>query len=646
DLSLEGDLPIQVEVRTENLEFHRLMTRLSVQNTPVMMTVDSFHRLSGHLGGGFQLEGTSSLELRRFQVRNVPWHAPAGTVVVEIPGKAQLDTRTRITPNDIFLDGARLAFGHGTILDMSARLGFSVERGLTIHARSPHFDMAHVASHVAGLPIGGAGEIAARIDGSYSDPSIEGDVDLAEVRFFSAELGRVRSHVVSHPGRHTLDFLQLGGTYGVTSYEGEVKLVLGDAPTIEARASVPAGGRVQDVWAATGGMLPPLAWLRDNLTGRVRDIHGTISGHLPNVSGEGRIELADARFLDRPFDEIVADVVLPGLHELRIEDLRLSRGDGEAAVDASFWFGSGPATVQAAVEARELPIRDLLGEFGEWAELEGAVGARARLTGEVDALRLGGEIFGDRLAARGVKLASTRLSLETQGDQVNVRGALLGAGMLSASMRLVQSLPFEASLDLSVGDLARFLPEDFGIGGRVKGTAVAKGALADVSRAAGEVALTELRVISGDFQAASVGETRLSFDDHAVDLHRLELRGPNTALSLRGTRDRAGVLDLHAHGAFDARLVEKLLPQIEYATGVIELQASLTGKSELPLLVGSAQVRDGSFRVKALPIQVQALQSKLAFSQNQVVVEDARLGINGGQATLGGTVGLRSWALD
>ena len=647
DVALAGDLPLDVEVRTENVEFHRLMTRLTVQNTPVMMVVDSFHRLTGKLGGGFTLEGTSSLELRSFRVRNVPWHSPTGTVVVEIPGKAQLDTRTRITEDDIFLEGAKLAFGAGTHLDLSARLGFDEKRGLTIHARAPHIDLAHVASHVAGLPVAGAGEISAIVDGPYADPIIEGDLDLGEARLFSAELGRVRSHAISYPGRHTLDFHQVIGTFGATTYDGEVKLTLGDKPAIEAQASVREGGRIQDVWSATGALLPPLAWLKENLVGRIHSIRAKVSGPLPDVAGEGRLELVDARFLDRPFDRLHADLELPGLHELRIAGLQVARGEGVADADASFLFpADGAPKIQAAIEAKDLPIRDLLGEFGEWAELEGEVGANARLSGEVDALVLNGEIFGERLSARGVKMASTRLSLETQGDQVNVRGILLGAGPLSASLRLVDSLPFDAGIDLVVGDLSRFLPEDLGIGGALRGTAFARGTLADVAASKGEVALSELRITSGDFNATSVGETRLSFSGRALDLHRIELRGPNTALSLRGTRDAAGLLDLHAVGAFDARLVEKLLPQIEYAAGVIELQASLTGRSEFPILVGSAQVRDGAFRVKALPIQVQALQSKLAFSQNQVVVEDARLGINGGQAILGGTVSLRRFAPD
>ncbi|HWV39365.1 MAG TPA: translocation/assembly module TamB domain-containing protein [Vulgatibacter sp.] len=647
DVELTGDLPMEVEVRTEALEFHRLMTRLTVQNTPVMMVVDSVHRLSGKLGGGFVLEGTSSLEMRSFRVRNVPWHAPAGTVVVEVPGKAQLETRTRITADNIFLDGARIDFGPGTHLDLSARLGFEEERGLTIHARATHIDLAHVASHIAGLPVAGAGEITAIIDGPYADPIIEGDLDLDEARLFTAELGRVRSHAVSYPGRHTLDFHQVVGTYGATTYDGEVKLILGDAPTIEARASAREGGRIQDVWSATGPLLPPLAWMKEHLGGRIHVLRGKVSGPLPDVAGEGRIELVDARFLDRPFDRLQADVELPGIHELRLSGLRLTRGEGAADADAGFHFPSeGAPRVHAVIEARDLPIRDLLGEFGEWADLEGVVGANARLSGDVDALVLTGEIFGEGLAARGVDLASTRLSLETQGDQVNVRGVLLGAGPLSASLRLVESLPFDAGVDLAVGDLSRFLPEDLGIGGVLRGTLLARGSLVDVMASEGELALTELQITSGDFQANGVGETRLSFAGRALDLHRFELRGPNTSLSLRGSRDAAGVLDLHAAGAFDARLVEKLLPQIEYAGGVISLQAALTGRSEFPILVGSAQVRDGAFRVKALPIQVQSLQSNLAFSQNQVVIEDARLGVNGGQATLGGTVSLRRFAPD
>ncbi len=646
-IAMEGDWPMEAEVRTEGLEFHRLLTRLRVQNTPVIMTVDSTHQLTGHLAGGFLLEGQSALELRGFRVRNAPWHVRTAATMVEIPGVARLDTRVRITEDDIFLDGARLDFGGGSHLDIDARLGLEERRGLHIDAKATHLDLAHVASHVAGLPFSGAGVLDARIDGPYPDPIIEGQIEMEGVRFYGAELGRLRSNVLSHPGRQTLDFHEVAGTVGTSTYDAEVALLLGSEPTIEAKASVREGGRLGDLFQATLELVPPFEWLREHLEGRVREVRGVVKGRLPDVSMDIEVDATAIRFLERPFDTLRASVHLPDFSAARIEDLVITRGEGSADGHLHFEFPKGrAAVVRGGLEARRLPLRDLFGGFGEWAEIEGDAGARLQFVGPTDGLDISGEIFGDYLAAKEVDLGSTRLSVETQAEHVILRGALAHAGLLSASIRLANGLPFDASFDLDVADLSRFLPPSLELGGVARGNLRATGRLSDLEASQGSIALSSLGLRSGDFRVESEGVTRLRFAGSSFVLERLALRGPNTELSLLGERDAGGVWDMEAKGAFDARLVEKALPQIEYAGGVIEIQASLTGRSERPILVGSARLRDGTFRVKALPIQVQGLQTTVAFSQNQVVLEDSRLVVNGGDATLRGTVSLGDWAPD
>src|SRR5690606_35196921 len=168
----------------EGLDFHRLMARLTVKNTPVMMTVDSVHRLEGRLLRGFVLEGTSHLDLRGFRVRNVPWHQGGGTVVVEVPAPATLAGRTRIDAAGVHLSAARAAFGE-THLDLDARLYFDDQRGLQITARAPAFHLDDVRAHVAGIPIRGVGMIEAEIEGPYADPAIIGRVDFAEAGLYA-----------------------------------------------------------------------------------------------------------------------------------------------------------------------------------------------------------------------------------------------------------------------------------------------------------------------------------------------------------------------------------------------------------------------------------------------------------------------------
>lgn len=647
ELRLNGDLPARVDVWTESLRFEELLAKLPIKNTPVMMAIDSEHHLTGHLAGGLVLEGDSNLVLHDFRVRNEPWHSEKGRVIVEVPGTSTLDAKVRLTPEGITLDSGRAAFGPGTTLQLVSRLAFDEQEGMYIRVRSPRFDLGHLRGHVAGVPLAGVGEIQAVVDGPYSNPLIEGDLDIEGGRLFSAQLGHVRSHAVSVPADGVLEFQGLVGQHGATTYDANARLVLGGDPTIDGEIAMREGGRLGDVFGATSELVAPLAWLRDHLDGTIVAARATVKGPLPDIAAEGEVRARDVRFMDRPFDTLVAKLHVPDISQLRLDELQVTRGKGTADASGVIRFPrAGEPSVDATVVGRDLPLRDLVGSFGEWADLQGSVGARGSIRGPMSELDIGGELFATKVRAAGVKLPQTRLSLETQGDQVIVRGPVAGAGSLSGAVRLAENLPFDASLTLDVPQIGKYLPGDVAVRGEVRGVADVTGTLADITDASGTIDLQKLSLLLADYRLESDGAAQLRFDGASFALPALRLRGENTELELGGTRAASGALDLQAQGTFDARILDSLVPQIEHTTGLVEIKAAVTGTAEKPILVGSADVSRGSFRVKALPVQVQRLHGRLAFSQNQVVVEDAGLVLNQGRAKLRGTVSLQKWTPD
>jgi len=646
EIELAQGLPARLLVRTEALPFHRMLARLPVKNTPVLMTIDSRHELEGNLLGGLSLSGRSSLRLHGFAVRNRPWHSENGTVIVEVPGTAALEGRVRITEEGVHFGPATASFGRRSRLEIDARLAFEDAKGLNIAVRAPVFDLDDVAGHVAKIPIAGAGTIEATVRGPYPDPVIEGTFDLQEARLFSASLGRVRSRAVGRPSEETVKFTDIEGELASTRYRGRVGLYLDDG-RIEGEAQVDAGGRLAEIFGATRELLAPLAWLHRHLDGRTESIRASFRGELPRISAEGVVAAREVRFLDRPFDRLEAQLVLPDITRLEVEDLLMTRGDGEARARGEVRFPGGETpSVVASLEASGLPIRDLLGEFGEWADLQGAVAARATLQGPIDSLDLRGELRGTGLSAWGVALADTHLSLETQGEQVIVRGGFVGAGMLSAAVRLAEDLPYDASLLLEVPDLSAFLPPSTRLGGELRGQAIASGFLANVAASSGSVVLDELALTVGSYRVASRGEVGLNFSGPAFVLHGLDLEGENTSFSLNGHRSIDGELDFDAQGTFDARLLGTFLPDLEHPAGVVSMKASIVGRSDRPMVVGSAEISRASFRVRNLPLSIQSLEARLAFSQNQLVVQEASMIANGGRARLHGTTSLKGLSPD
>src|SRR5690606_21751391 len=267
-IELGGRMHANLQVRTERMPFHRMLARLPVKNTPVVMAIGSTHTLQGPLRG-LALEGRSSLRIHDFFVRNVPWHAEAGTVVVEVPGSASLEGRVRITEDGVSFTSAIASFGQKTQLEIDAFLAFEDARGLDIDVRSPSFALTDVAGHVADIPLGGEGVLEATIRGPYPDPLIEGRFEFSDARLWSADLGKVGAEVTARPSKEELHFSEVEGVRESTRYRGEVDLRLGRNAAIEGELALLPGGRLGEVWGATRTLLAPLDWLANHLDGRI-----------------------------------------------------------------------------------------------------------------------------------------------------------------------------------------------------------------------------------------------------------------------------------------------------------------------------------------------------------------------------------------
>ena len=656
EIGLDDELPASLEVRTVDLDFHRLLARLPIKNTPVMMRIDSVHKLGGHLMGGLELVGQSELDIDAFRVRDVPWHVAEGATIVEVPGRIRLETPVRISLEGIDLEAPRITFGGGSVIDAPARLNFSNAKGMTIRAVASHLDLAHVNGHVAGISMAGAGRIEATISGPYGENLIEGSIDLEGARFMATELGHVAASVRALPDEEFLEFLDVKGRRGASSYDGDLRVDLaGDEPVLAARLQLPDGARLEDGFGAARDASGVFRWLEQHLHGRVEAVTAKVEGPVSALQIAGAIAARDVSLLGRRFDTLRLGVGFDG-KTLLLEDLELARGGGKASGRAAVAILPRPGVAAAALPALDVavdaagqPLRQLLGELGEYADLKGGFGGKVKLEGPVERLRMSGELFAGGLSASGVPLSAARLSLTPRDDgSVLVEGPVCGAGALSATVGLREDLPFDARFAVEVRDLGRYLrppaPGESAIGGALAGGVTPDRPLGGVGAAAGTVALPKVVLALGDYRVENQGEVRAEYAGSSFRLHALSVRGDNTELRLAGTRSAAGALDLAADGRFDARILDSVVPQIEHATGVVELKATVTGTGHKPVLVGSAQVQHGSFRARELPIQVQKLDGTLAFSQNQVVIEQAQMAMNQGRAVVRGTVALKSWA--
>lgn len=646
-IARDEQLTTVLDVRTEALEFHRLLARLPIKNTPVRMVVDSTHHLEGRLRGGLVLEGRSDLEVHDFEVRSGPWHQEGTRQLVTIVGgRARIETPIRITPSGVELPTARVTLGPGTVIDCPARFGYGTT--LELRPSTDDFELEHLGARVAGLHLSGRGRVFATIGGSYDDVRIDGGVELVGARFMATELGDVRARVRATPEEETLEILEVEATRGAIGYGGDAKIALGgDEPVITARFHADRGGRLADGFGAATEAASIFGWLERNLDGRIDAVEARIDGRVTALRIDGSIAASDVRFVDRPFDRLTTGVTFDGT-TLRLPGLTAKRGAGVMSGDAEIEILTArPAAelpfVTARMEAKALPLGDLL-RPAEPASVEGRLDGAIEARGPIERLDVEGRLEASQVVLQGVPLPPSSLTLTpaTPAGFVHVVGPAGGLGRVDARVRVAEGFAYEAEIGVDVPDLRRWQPPGAlePTGGAIAGRIVAAGSLADPARSHGEVTLSRLALSRGLLAVESAEPVRGRFDGGAIEVERLVVRGENTELALRGRKAADGALDLQADGRIDGRIVDTILPWLEHSTGTIDLKAAVTGTSERPQIVGSARLSQGSFRVRPLPIQVGGLTAQLTFSQSQVVIEDATFGINQGKGVARGTVRL------
>lgn len=645
-IARDEQLTTVLDLRTEALEFHKLLARLPIKNTPVRMVVDSTHHLEGRLRGGLVLEGRSDLEVRDFEVRSGPWHQEGTRQLVTIVGgKARIETPIRITPSGVELATAKVTLGPGTVIDCPARFGYGTT--LELRPSTDDFELEHLGARVAGLHLSGRGRVFATIGGSYDDVRIDGGVELVGARFMATELGDVRARVRATPEEETLEILEVEATRGGIGYGGDAKIALGgDEPVITARFHADRGGRLADGFGAATEAASIFGWLERNLDGRIDAVEARIDGRVSSLRIDGSIAATDVRFVDRAFDRLTTGVTFDGA-TLRLPGLTAKRGVGEFAGDAAIEILTARPDaelpfVTAQLAARALPLGDLL-RPAEPGSVEGRLDGALTARGPIERLDVEGSLEAAKIVLQGVPLPPTTLALTPAAPGfVRVVGPVGGLGRVDGRVRVAEGFAYEAEIGVEVPDLRRWQPpaSPEPVGGAIAGTIVASGSLADPTRSRGEVTLSRLALSRGLLAVESAEPVRGRFDGGAIEVERLVVRGENTELALRGRKAADGALDLQADGRIDGRIVETILPWLEHPTGTIDLKAAVSGTSERPQIVGSARLSQGSFRVRPLPLQVGGLTAQLTFSQSQVVIEDATFAINQGKGVARGTVRL------
>jgi len=102
---------------------------------------------------------------------------------------------------------------------------------------------------------------------------------------------------------------------------------------------------------------------------------------------------------------------------------------------------------------------------------------------------------------------------------------------------------------------------------------------------------------------------------------------------------------LRVNGTMDLRLLESFVPAVERTAGKIEVNASATGSTRQPTLLGRADLRDAALAVPNRGLVVKSLSGVMEFSEARVLFQDFHALVNDGRVSLRGTAELDQLSL-
>ena len=631
---LRRDVPLDLDVKLENVEFGELLERLDVKGSWVQMRLEG----GGHLAGPVwppDIAVRLDLQVSHFRSLAGPWREarPGAFTVVEAE-RGRLLAPFRIRLDGITFEGARIEVGQGSA-EVDAQINFATARGFSVRATADA-DL-DALRHVAGLPWGGRAQLTATVAAApYGNPRVEAKVRAERFRFLDVDLGAATTDLSYGPDR-SLRLSGIDGQRGQARYQGFLTVDLGASPVRLTASRLTASGRLRDLFDAVLDWLPKAKVLRDALDGQLVEAVARATGRAaaPDVEFEAR--LGPGTLLGRRFDAGRLAGRLAEGAAATFRQAELSFGPGTASATGR-WGLAPPYPWDLQVAVAGVPAAALGLPGGDWG---GSVSGAASLARSLEAPDVRFALNGAALTVAGAAVGTVQVGGVVDGARLQVTASGDGA-RFSGEARLEGKLPYRARAELDVEDAGRLWPggPPSGFRAALEGVATAEGDLTDLAASRGRVGLSRVSLAQADFKLENAAPVALAFGGGRLEVERLAILGVDTELNVTGAIAAGGGLDLAASGGLDLRLVTGAFPALRRLHGRLALEARVGGSTAAPLLIGEGRLEETGFVLRGGQATFEGLAGPLTFSQNKVLFDALTARVNGGQLALAGELEL------
>jgi translocation and assembly module TamB len=639
-VTLAKNFPAEFEVTPNGAQFAKILDNVGLHGAWVDFAASGRVLVSGHFLPKPSLSGEADIRVSQFLVAARAFDAPRA-LGRDVFGFSQghVTLGVRILHDRVEMHHVKGETG-GTHFTGYVTLFYNTNRGIAAEGFADPLDLSDFG-RIAELRASGRGQVHAEINGGYDSIQIQSTLNLRELGFWRFALGNVEGKLNYRDG--LMSFSDLTAQKGRTTYTGSGNLHFLKESRTTWNVQV-AKGRSEDIVDTVVGLDPRFRPFQRVLTG---DATGSVQfdGAIENLDGKIQFALANLKYYGRPLGNGKLSVRLVNGDSLVVDQAMVQGPVGKLSGQGSLTF-DGPVAFH--FKGDEIQLREAFGaERGGQLGVGGTLAIAGQVQGDSKAPEVTAHLTSPNVVFADRDLGEAHLEARIQGDDFQLWGTPFGDARTSAKVVLEAPYPYSANLTMQLPEIRPLLPKGAasqGLSGTLSGTIKADGDLADLASSAVTATLSKLRLSRPELAAENAGPLLLNYSEGRLTVSAFAMRGPNTELSITGWAGPSAI-DMKANGTLDVRLLEGFVPTLERTGGRIELSASATGSLKEPSYFGSIDVRDARFSIRDQSFTMRGLSGRLDFSEARMLLQDFHGILNGGRASLRGSVELQQLAV-
>ncbi len=513
--------------------------------------------------------------------------------------------------------------------DLSIRIAGRADpqRGFDAELTAESHDLGRTLSFLTSVPLEGRIGVKGYLTGAFKAPLFDGVISagpltIRGVLFDKAE-GRLqyRDKKISFI---SADIHQQTSRY---LFDGSLDL-MNKEPLFAARLKV-LRSEVGNIVALFYQRLP----LRLPSTGEL-----TFNGTLQDFTGSGRLTIESGSAYGESFNRGTITASLTR-DKISFSQVQLMKGSG--TVQGAGWIGFD-GSYSAHIESSGVKLDEIDHLAG--LSVDGHFNLDIESSGSFSHPRVTASFDMDELFYSQTSLGSLTAELEIADGVLSCR-TQLSDDRAAMTARLGLSKPYGWSVQATIN--SDTIDPSVALGkkdflGRTRliadGNLSARGNGMDLSALSGTASFKRLGLVMGDYRIDNDGEAALTVQAGRLSITALNFKGPSTKIAVTGGARLMKDLDFSFTGTAHLSLLRILYREVEHGDGTAEVKLTVQDAWKNPEVAGELRINNGEIKIKDIPQKFTALQGKLTFGQNRIIVDS----LNG--QTGGGTLSASGWA--